>query len=67
MIWTAECLHLTPCSATGPERTFFGQGEGDSSDADFRTYCCKKLKIFLNYGVFARQGGRDSADILWTK
>jgi len=28
--------------------TFFGQGGGGSSDADVRTFLCKKPRIFRN-------------------
>jgi len=37
-------------------QTFFGQGEGVSSDADFRTFRCKKLRIFRNLWWLSRCG-----------
>jgi len=49
-------------------RTFCGQG--GSSDADVRTFWCKKFGFFKIYGVLARtRGGKGwaSADILWTR
>jgi len=49
-----------------PMRTFFGKGV--SSDADIRTFSCKKLCFFRNlWWARADKGGWASADILQTR
>jgi len=46
-------------------RTFYGQG--DSSDADVRTFRCKNLDL-LNFMVCPhRQGGRAGVNMLQTR
>jgi len=42
-----------------PVRTFFGQGGWGSSDADVRTFCCKRLRIFWNLWYVRTQGGEE--------
>jgi len=37
---------------------FRTRGEDGSSDADVRTFWCKKLRFFVIYGVSARSGKR---------
>jgi len=46
-----------------PVRTFFGKGEGGSSDVDVRTFCCKNHRVFRNlWCVRTDSGNWASAD-----
>jgi len=46
-----------------PVRTFFGQGREGSSDADVRTFWCKKLRIVRNLWCVGTDKG---VEPMWT-
>jgi len=52
------CHKRHPQLGNCPLQIFWGQRGECSSDADIRTFCCKKLSFFVSYSVSVRAWGR---------